>query len=390
MSAKSLFLALNDEGIKATVFKSWEDIYLFNKTCSFELDVYIPAEHKTKVRELVIKEGGCIRKTSIERQTEFYYFVDNSRVIMIHVAYKIITGERFKNCSLSIEDNLLSSTSEINGIRTGDLVSYTYYHTIKYLLLGLDKHWKVISTASTEHLETVQTMITDDFKASSGLVNILLKTKNSPWKRISYKYSFKLANAIDISYFSSRHILDIILTRLRFFIQKRGFSIAFVGVDGSGKSSLSVEIQNRLQLVNCKKVVYLGPTHNFKLLSIFMRLSRLIQGRLRSCFGGVTIYDRHLLDILAYRRENTVFTRLVSLFIPKPDFLFFCNTKLEVILARKQHENPRVLEFVQGRYIQLVKGYSFAHTIDTSFDVHDSSDKIMSILSDRLIKTLNC
>ena len=171
-------------------------------------------------------------------------------------------------------------------------------------------------------------------------------------------------------------------------MNRRGFDIAFVGIDGSGKSSLSKAIQERLGFLGCKNVIYTGPKYDNKILSIAMRSLQVVKGRLRRFLGVVSVYDRYLYDILAYRDSPRWLESVIFFLIPHPDYTFYCNTDFAVIIARKEHENPRLLKKVNEQYKALMTGRKATNEIDTSKNIDECIHEIVTILKHRINRSL--
>jgi thymidylate kinase len=184
------------------------------------------------------------------------------------------------------------------------------------------------------------------------------------------------------------HTLDRIGSRLRWIFKKRGFEMAFVGVDGGGKSTLSSEIIRRFNFLGCRKTLYLGPKFDNKVISITSRFLIALFGKLRSKFGVVTVYDRHLFDLVAYRDQSLFTTKLLKAIIPKPDYVFFCHADIDIILNRKEHDNRKLLEFVSQNYSTLSDEIDYFFNINTERTSDDAVSQIVKILDSRIRASL--
>jgi len=382
------FKRIERNGLDCIVFKSFDDIELLFQNKSVELDVFIPPPQREAFRQFATDFGFSLRKTAIERQTEFFYILDRDRLVMIHVAYQIITGSRFKNCPLSIEDDLLKSQRRRRGVRISDQKPYLYYHTVKFLLLGADKHRDELLNASAKDLDYVDSKLKQDYGVRLSVTKKLRESGFEENTRRRLKKAFILAKPGTLVWLAIRHTADRILSRLRWITKSRGFDIAFVGIDGSGKSSLSKAIQERLEFLGCNDVIYAGPKYDNKITSIIMRYRQVLKGRLRRFLGVVSVYDRYLYDIVAYRNLPSWLESLLFFLIPLPDFTFYCNTDFSLIIARKSHEDPELLKEVNQRYKQIAEDRDTIDEIDTRHNVEESIHAIMAILQHRINRSL--
>ena len=377
------FSSLEQNHIDCVVFKSFEDIERLWQDQSVELDVYVPVDQRAVFRSHCAEFGFTLRKTFIERDTEFFYALEGQRLIMLHVAYHIITGSRFKNFPLGINADLLESRRRIRSLRIGESGPYTYYHTIKYILLGISKHWNVIANASSTDRAFTDARCRLDY----GIEKIsekALETRMDIIKRNRLKRRLILSRIGRLSILTLRHLIDRIGTRLRWIFRGRGFAVAFVGIDGSGKSTLTREIQSRLFMLGCKKVLYLGPKHENKVVSLLSRLSKPASGKLRNRLGAVTVYDRYLYDMLAYRNLPPHISNLMFRLIPKPEFTFYCHADTQTILARKTNDNPAKLADANRRFETMFAHRPDVYTLDTRQAPEVNVKRVMEIMAPRI------
>ncbi len=384
----NFFTKLESKGIDCIVFKSWDDIDKLHLPIAVELDVFIPFEQKDKFINIALAEGFYHRKTTIERYTDFFYILDSNRLLMIHVAYRIITGSRFKNCPLTIENELVQSKRRVKGIRISDEGPYLYYHTIKFILLGKNKHLSVLQQSNKSDREFVDRHAKHDFRVCDSLTTSALVASNDKRLQTKLKRTFILQNILILTRGAIIHTLDRIGSRTKWISNKRGFEIAFVGVDGGGKSTLSEEMVKRFNFLGCKKSLYLGPIYNGKIKSFFSRFMIALYGKMKSIFGVVVVYDRHLFDLVAYREMNSIWSKIFRFIIPKPDYVIFCHADIQVILNRKEHDNPDLLRFVSKNYSFLVKQYDYFYKINTENNPDISFAQVLDVLDKRIRSSL--
>lgn len=137
----------------------------------------------------------------------------------------------------------------------------------------------------------------------------------------------------------------------------KGCSVAIMGVDGSGKSSLQDKINERINKTFLSKKLYLGNkfmvfgwAKNVRssvlgglLLSVDKRF-RLFQILFWRSVGAIVILDRYVFDDLICRsirrRPKGVLSRIYRLVTDKnasnPDLLVFLDVSRDVAFSRKQ------------------------------------------------------
>ena len=159
--------------------------------------------------------------------------------------------------------------------------------------------------------------------------------------------------------------------------------IALIGVDGSGKSSLSNRLENYFLDLGCPaEVIYMGRGRNralpgvrnsarkvgvslphpetlnvtdgvpYKMLRILRDFSYLIDGFARYlCFiyprkrnGVIVITDRYAYDILLNRKIRPYIKKILLAAYPKPDLMVHLFNEPEVVLERKGQHDVKELQ----------------------------------------------
>ncbi len=150
---------------------------------------------------------------------------------------------------------------------------------------------------------------------------------------------------------------------------RRGVSVALLGPDGAGKSTLAAALVATPALRG--RSVYAGlygaaaprPSLPVPGLRLGARLAHLWRLRLRAAAwrarGRVVVFDRHGLDAAAAparprggpaRRARR---RLLAAALPSPDVLVVLDAPAEVLLARKGEHDVPTLEAQRARYRAL-------------------------------------
>tara|TARA_B100001027_G_scaffold216156_1_gene191720 strand:+ start:168 stop:1349 length:1182 start_codon:yes stop_codon:yes gene_type:complete len=203
---------------------------------------------------------------------------------------------------------------------------------------------------------------------------------------------------------------DLFLSR---FISPPSLSICFLGPDGSGKTTL-INLLNHQPLFINKYYYHLKPLKSLKqsknliedphkhppypmvlsLLKLFYFLFQYNCGWLLNIFfkkltPSLIIFDRYYDDILVdfkrYRFPRlTYFSKLVNLFIPKPQLYFVLISKPDIIHKRKKEVIYKELERQINEYKLLVDNKTY-YEIDVSY----SPKKIMHEINSVIFKKLD-
>lgn len=156
------------------------------------------------------------------------------------------------------------------------------------------------------------------------------------------------------------------LTKLRTAALEPGLSIALLGPDGAGKSTLASELGQSFYFP--VRSVYMGlygagPSGRVPRGS-FGRISRQWAGYARATFhrrrGRLVVYDRYSYDALLHGpRRPTVRARLrrwlLGHAVPPPDVILLLDAPPEVLLRRKDEHDLATLNSQRKAYLALAQ-----------------------------------
>lgn len=155
-------------------------------------------------------------------------------------------------------------------------------------------------------------------------------------------------------------------------LQHHGVSVALLGPDGAGKSTLSAKIQQSFQVpVRC---IYMGlwqreptfpqprvhiPLPGMHTVSRLFRIwSRYLIAQYHQTSGRVVIFDRYVYDAQPPKCQSVglrlwVYLWLLAHACPAPDLVLVLDAPGEVLFARKGEHSPEVLEAQRQKLLAL-------------------------------------
>ena len=323
------FNALEEKRIRYCHWKSNSrlDWSLAGRT---DLDLLVDPKHQAELEQIILDQGIKKILASSSRQypgLEHYLGFDHEtgRLFHLHVHYKLILGEQFvKNYHLPIEEQILDATQEKFGVKIPvpemELVILSIRALLKYRdrdvikdvfhirYPGIPKHilqellWLLDQTNPADVVEAVASLsIFPDFRLILDFLEIVQKAPRSGQDLFRLRSRLRKAlrpiqrkNRAVSSFQYFRSLLGNIkpfefLDRKLMHFPERGKLIALVGIDGSGKSTLSTKLADWLRWKVSAPLYYLGSKQpswwsdlSYWIFRIFRRSHTILSSRIGS------------------------------------------------------------------------------------------------------------
>jgi len=226
------------------------------------------------------------------------------------------------------------------------------------------------------------------------------------YSKIYYRYY----NSLKFKFKLFLHKINILLNRV---FSINSYSIAFLGPDGSGKSTIINELKKRQLPFRRIDYFHLKPLKRrnndvqiveephkyppYSKIKSFVKLvyfvyqynigwiKNILPLKIRS---SLVIFDRYYDDILADKKRYRIslgdfWIKFFRNFIPKPDLYFVLVTEPEIIYKRKQEVSFEELKDQIQKYEQLVDNKKYIK-IDVNRTPEEIVDEIINILMERM------
>ena len=223
-----------------------------------------------------------------------------------------------------------------------------------------------------------------------------------------------------------------ILRLIKRFLMPTGIFIALLGLDGSGKSSLQIELQTRLAPIfvgggesihlrwrltdifgnksnQYPPTVVTNPQDQNKRgtilssLQILWWLFEYILGFVSTIYPKLTrsyliIFDRYYHDVLVDRKRyryggNLRLAQTIAKFVPRPDLFFILDLPVEIAHERKPEVPIEDAKRMKEEYLKLASSLPNAYVVDASKPLDEVASDVelivLKYMSDRTVDRLD-
>jgi len=268
------------------------------------------------------------------------------------------------------------------------LKEYPYFRLVHISVGGLFKRGFLL--VSLRDLES-----TKEFDKDSGFFFI---------RNIKFNHRF------NIKYFPL-FCFKLMLNLLKYW--QGGTTIVFLGVDGSGKTTITEKLAQLLSNFFNVNRHYFGwkefvlPVFSWRkkrssknsnqkrkektgwiyLIAFYIELwlRFLIRVVPNLLLGRIIIFDRYFYDKLVHIKKDSLKYKLLEVVTPKPSFVFLLRVRVSTILKRKKEKDYETLSQLQEKYEMYAKKKGFI-IIDNDSNLRNVIKNIVEILQTALIK----
>ncbi|MGY1779748.1 hypothetical protein [Geodermatophilus sp. SYSU D01036] len=198
-----------------------------------------------------------------------------------------------------------------------------------------------------------------------------------------------------------RQVANWVLQRAR-FAQERGSSLAFLGLDGAGKSTVVACLRDEVRWPTVS--LYMGVWRESALdrlvrpivgAQLLLRLGRLgrtaLVTRYHRALGRIVLLDRYIVDATLPSPDldwkGRVSAALVLRTAPAPDRMVFLDAPAEVVFARKGEIGIEELDQRRAHYQELQARSPQWVTVDCDRPLEQVLADVHAIVWDELVRT---
>ena len=383
---KNLFDQLNDNKIAYCVYKGLNHIDEDLKGERGDVDILLNENDIDSFDSIALNNNFF----KVQKKDKPYYYMGIDKIthkfVMLDVNTQIQFGPKpYKPYSFFIEVDKISSRIEYDRVKVLDLVDYVPLMFIMRVASLSEREQDLIELQELIKVHKIEnsyilSILKEKFSLDWNIVSQdILKSRS--WKELKEKYLvivIKHANKNNELSFKQKYKFFFgkikgIQRKLKFpayKIRNKGFLVAFVGVDGAGKSSTVEYIQNLEFFKNTGiKKVYFGNNEYWipglqillkkevknKFLKLLLGTLSLIDRQLRIFIalyymqlGNIVLADRYIYDDEIGRIQNKenndkkplikrIYQKIFGVrMLKKPELTIFLDVSPEVAYSRKQ------------------------------------------------------
>lgn len=383
---KNLFDQLNDNKIAYCVYKSLNHIDEDLKGERGDVDILLNENDIDSFDSIAFNNNFF----KVQKKDKPYYYMGIDKVthkfVMLDVNIQIQFGPKpYKPYSFFIEVDKFSSRIEYDRVKVLDLVDYVPLMFIMRVASLSEREQDLIELQELIKVHKIEnsyilSILKEKFSLDWNIVSQdILKSRS--WQELKEKYLTKvIRNSNQNSKLVFKQKLKFLFGKIKGIqrkvkypsnkIRNRGFLVAFVGVDGAGKSSTVEYIENLEFFKNTGiKRVYFGNNEYWipglqrllkkevknKFLKLLLGTFSLVDRQLRILIalyymqlGNIVLADRYIYDDEIGRVQNKeksnkkplikrIYQKIFAVKMwKKPELTIFLDVSPEVAYSRKQ------------------------------------------------------
>ncbi|MCT7530667.1 dTMP kinase [Aliarcobacter cryaerophilus] len=383
---KNLFDQLNNSKIAYSVYKSLNHLDEDLNGIRGDIDILLNEKDIDSFDSIALNNNFF----KVQKKDKPYYYMGIDKIthkfVMLDVNIQIQFGPKpYKPYSFFIEVDKISSRIEYDRVKVLDLVDYVPLMFIMRVASLSEREQDLIELQELIKVHKIEnsyilSILKEKFSLDWNIVSQdILKSRS--WQELKEKYLvivIKYANKNNELSFKQKYKFFFgkikgIQRKLKFpayKIRNKGFLVAFVGVDGAGKSSTVEYIQNLEFFKNTGiKRIYFGNNEYWipglqillkkevknKFLKLLLGTLSLIDRQLRIFIalyymqlGNIVLADRYIYDDEIGRIQNKeknnkkplikrIYQKIFGVrMLKKPELTIFLDVSPEVAYSRKQ------------------------------------------------------
>ena len=421
---------MNVAGIRYVVLRNYD--YLPDRMIDGDIDILVDAHEMTRVAS-ILRDMDFVVSAEIYPHYFAIYFQKHDGVwLKLDLVTDVYCGRRLRfRVNGQLRENLLYRRQLFRGFfkpsPEDEIIHLLLHSLLDKGFFKIDYQNKINDLFQNDINLTHLKSSLDNLWGSSRGDHVITLLKNQEFEALEKEKKKLLQNVIkNASPLAIYQVISTLGTRVvHRVIGRKGLLVAFLGPDGSGKTTLA----RRLAAAHIfpTHYVYMGsgnyilPTshlierisrglrkkHNDskmreEKIHILERLLRYLKETAKLCHdmaefltrylflsyrfyrkGHLVINDRYIYDLLLDRERfgrHPVIEKIILRLLPKPDLLLFLETSTQTMHQRKGEHSLDILESMKQGYRSLQEYFPNHQIIETDDTVTSSLNEIVGYL----------
>ena len=427
---KKVFSSMNVAGIRYVVLRNYD--YLPERMIDGDIDILVDAHEMTRVVSILRDMDFVVSEEIYPHYFAQYFQEHGGKWLKLDLVTDVYCGRRLRfRVNGQLRENLLYRRQPFRGFfkpsPEDEIIHLLLHSLLDKGFFKIDYQNKINDLFRNDINLTHLKNSLDDLWGSSRGDHVITLLKNRDFQALEKEKKNLLQNVIkDASPLAIYQAISTLGTRvIHRLIGRKGLLVAFLGPDGSGKTTLA----RRLAATHILPIhyVYMGadnyilPTshlierisrglrkkHNdLKMreekIHILKRLLRYLKETVKLCHdmaefltrylflsyrfyrkGYLVVNDRYIYDLLLDRERfgrHPGIEKIILRLLPKPDLLLFLETSTQTMHQRKGEHSLDILESMKQGYRSLQEYFPNHLIIETDDTVTSSLNEIVGYL----------
>jgi thymidylate kinase len=269
----------------------------------------------------------------------------------------------------------------------------------------------------TPYIKRLHVQVDGTYVKGNKIIDFETLNKNSEKKKGFYILNKKYYKIIKKEKKKNKINVKKLFTNIRYFLKRKSLIIAFIGIDGAGKSTMLRELEKNLKVNFRVKRIYMGwsdftifsrliykiipkkekktkekktkekKNNKFKLTFYYIELwIRFLILMPDMILGKTILLDRYFYDELYNYDKKSLTYKFFNSITPKITKTFFLDVTPEKSYQRKKEHGIEILRKERKKYLENIKTNNSIELVPDNYSIQEKSEYIFNLIKKELLE----